>query len=228
MNSAFQLFGISHILILSAIPLIAGLLVRALNKKHERAKIFRIRLATFLLANELVWYSYCLIRGWVSFPYGLPLNLCDIVVWLTIAAAFTLNPTLVELAYYWGVSGSLMAVLTPDLGVPLASYPGVYFFVAHCGVVITIIFIVWGKLATPRKGSAWKALLWLNAYAVLIGAYNAIFQTNYFYLCEKPGSPTLLDYMGPWPWYILAGELFGVGAFWLLWLPFRYRVKKAA
>jgi hypothetical integral membrane protein (TIGR02206 family) len=227
MNSTFQLFGIPHILILSAIPVITGFLVWRLNRNRELARTFRISLGTFLLLNELIWYGHNIARSWIHVPYGLPLNLCDIVVWITIAAAFTLKPTLVELAYYWGISGSLMAVLTPDLGVPLASYPGVYFFVAHCGVVITIIFLVWGKLARPRTGSVWKALLWLNAYVALIGGFNSIFQTNYFYLCEKPGSPSLLDYMGPWPWYLLAGELFGVAACWLLWLPIRAQMRKA-
>ncbi len=228
MDAAFQLFGIPHIFILIAIPVAASVLVWTLNRNRDRAKIFRISLGTFLLVNELVWYVHNVVMSWIHFPYGLPLNLCDIVVWITIAAAFTLKPALTELAYYWGVSGSLMAVLTPDLGVPLASYPGAYYFVAHCGVVIAIVFLVWGKLAMPRKGSPWRALLWLNAYTVLIGGFNALFQTNYFYICEKPGNPSLLDYMGPWPWYLLTGELFGVAAFWLLWLPFRKGVKSAA
>jgi hypothetical integral membrane protein (TIGR02206 family) len=228
MEQTFRLFGISHILILASVAGITALLVWWARTDRSVVSTLRINLAAFLLVNELVWYIHNIARGWINIPYGLPLNLCDVIVWLTIVAAFTLKPTLVELAYYWGIAGSLMAVLTPDLGVPLASYPGVYFFLAHGGVVITILFLVLTNAATPRPGSWWKALLWLNAYTILVGTFDSLFQTNYFYLREKPGSPTLLDYVGPWPWYLLAGELFGVAAFWLLWLPIRSQMRRAS
>jgi hypothetical integral membrane protein (TIGR02206 family) len=220
-NPTIQLFGVSHLLIIAAIPAIAGLLVWWTRKDRSVSRSLRLGLATFLLINELVWYSYCLVRGWVSFPYGLPLNLCDIVVWLTIVAAFTLKPVFVELAYYWGIAGTTMAVITPDLGVPLASYPGAYFFFAHDGVVITLLVLVWGRITRPATGSVWRALIWLNVYTILVGCFNAVFQTNYFYLCEKPSNPSLLDYMGSWPVYLLVCEVIAVGVFYLLWIPFQ-------
>lgn len=227
MSSTFRLFGISHLLILASIPAITYSLVWLTRDSRGTRKTVAFNLGAFLLANELVWIAYNLAKGWVHFPYGLPLNLCDIVVWLTIIAAVTLRPVMVELAYYWGISGSLMAILTPDLAVPLNSYPGIYFFAAHGGVVITILFLVWGKIAAPRPGSVQRAFIWLNAYAAAIAAFDATFRTNYFYICEKPISASLLDYMGPWPLYIVTGEVFALGAFHALWLPFRKKVLRA-
>ncbi len=121
-----------------------------------------------------------------------------------------------ELAYYWGLAGSTMALLTPDLGVPALSYPGLYFFLAHGGVVIMNIVLVGGRLAKLSPGSNWRALLWLNVYAIAVGIFDTAFKTNYFYLCEKPAGASLLDYMGPWPVYILSCEVFGVAVFYLL------------
>jgi uncharacterized membrane protein YwaF len=45
---------------------------------------------------------------------------------------------------------------------------------------------------------------------------NARFGTNYMYLRAKPEAPTLLDLLGPWPWYVLGGEIVAVCLLWLL------------
>jgi hypothetical integral membrane protein (TIGR02206 family) len=64
-------------------------------------------------------------------------------------------------------------------------------------------------------------MLVLNIYAALVGLFNAWYHTNYMYLCEKPEGASLLDWLGPWPWYILSGEAVALALFSLLWLPFR-------
>jgi uncharacterized membrane protein YwaF len=35
---------------------------------------------------------------------------------------------------------------------------------------------------------------------------NFWLDANDFYLVEKPVNPSILDYFGPWPWYILVTE----------------------
>ena len=41
------------------------------------------------------------------------------------------------------------------------------------------------------------------------------------YLCGKPKGASLLDSLGPWPNYLLAGGVVALALFWLLWLPVR-------
>ena len=223
MTNQFHLFGVPHLLVLVCIPLIAAGLARWSRRSDARANQIRIGLGAVILVNELIWYGYYVFQGWFVFPYDLPLHLCDIVLWLTIFTAFTKKPWSYELIYFWGLAGTTMALLTPDVSMPFFSYPTICFFFAHGGIVTTILFLTWRRLLRPSKGSLWRAFLILHLYAGAVGIFNLIFKTNYFFLCEKPGEPSLLDYMGPWPIYLILADAVGLGLFWLLWLPFRER-----
>lgn len=217
----FQQYSAVHLLILGAIPLGAAGLA-SLGRHNPRAlRWIRLSLGFLIGINELVWYGYVLVQGWVIFPYGLPLDLCDLVLWLTVLTLFTLRPWSFDLIYYWGLVGTGMAVLTPDIGAAFPLYIAIKFLFAHGSVVMAILFLVWSTSARPRKSSWWKALLWADGYAIAVGLFNLAFHANYFYLCRKPVSGSLLDYFGPWPWYLLGGEAAAFVLFLALWLPIR-------
>ena len=211
----------AHLSILLAVLVTAGGLSALLRRRTAWGKPVRILLGGLLAANELVWYGYRLHAEGFRFPEGLPLQLCDLTLWLTVIAAVTLHPGVYEIAYFCGLGGSGMALLTPDLWAPFPSYPAVYFFLSHGFVVITLSVLTGAHLMRPRPGSLWHAFAILNVYAAGVAVFNAVFRTNYMYLCQKPGSSSILDYFGPWPAYILAADLFALAVFWLLWLPVR-------
>jgi len=177
-------------------------------------------------SHELAWYAYSLRFEGFRFPDGLPLQPCDLTLWLTVFALFSLNPFVFETAYFAGLGGSGMALLTPDLWAPLASYPTIYFFLAHGMVVVCLLMVLWSQQAKPRPGSLWKVFAALNTYAAAIAVFNAIFNTNYMYLWRKPAAASIIDVLGPWPVYLFGCEAVTLAIFWLLWLPVRSQASR--
>ena len=217
------LFGPLHLTLLAVITAtIAAAVCILLRRRRISPKTVRLALGYGLAINELVWWAFRYSHEGFRFPLNLPLQLCDATVWATVLACTTLIAGFVEFAYFAGIAGAGMALLTPDLWSPWPSYAAIYFFLAHGGIVTGAAVLVYGRIAPLRTGAVWRAFGWLAAYATAVGTFNAIFHTNYMYLREKPGNASLLDALGPWPIYIIAGAAVGLALFWLLWLPARF------
>jgi len=226
MNSREFLFSPPHLAILASIPAVAGALSWWLRRYPRAAPSVRGTLGAMLAANELVWYGWRYsTEGW-RFPEGLPLQLCDVLVWAAAAACLTRWQWSFEFAYFAGIPGAGMAALTPDLWSPWPSYPAVYYFLAHGLVLVSVLTLVWSGAARPLPGALKRVFAALNAFAAAVGLFNLAFGSNYMYLCRKPASASALDWMGPWPIYIFTGELAAAALFALLALPFRSRPRK--
>jgi hypothetical integral membrane protein (TIGR02206 family) len=223
MATNFRLFGPEHLAILASLPALAALLSWIDQSPPKNRPFVRFGAAAALVLNAIVWYGYLAFRGWLEFPGSLPLELCDATLFVTVVALTTLNPLSFDLAWYGALAGTMMALLTPDLWEPFPSFSTIQFFIAHGMVVVAVLYLVWSGRARPRPGSVWRAMLGVNVFAAFVGGFNFLFGTNYMYLRAKPQNPSLLDFLGPWPWYIAAGELLALALFSLLYLPFRGR-----
>jgi len=136
---------------------------------------------------------------------------------------WTRRQRVVEVAYFWGLAGTIQALLTPDLPQHFPSYPYFQYYIAHGGVVAAALVLVVGLRRHPRRWAvAWVAGLTV-AYAALVGFVDAVTGADYMYLRSKPPSATLLDVLGPWPWYILSAAAIAVCLFAILDAPFRLR-----
>ncbi len=217
-----RLFGPLHIALLTGI-VVAAVLVVLLARRGSLSARTRVVLGWGLAANEIGWWIFRYSHEGFRFPENLPLQLCDVTVWTTVVACLTLAPALVEFSYFAGLAGAGMAILTPDLWAPWPSYPAIYFFLAHGGIVVALAMLVFGRMAPLREGAVWRAFLMLLIYVVFLAIFDAMFDANYMYLYRKPKNETLLTVLGPWPVYLVTGLGVALALFWLLWLPVRPR-----
>jgi hypothetical integral membrane protein (TIGR02206 family) len=219
-GSNFQLFGAAHCAILAAVVALGAVL--ALLQRHvlHESKWLRRGLGIFLLADGVGWYVYLAAIGQHVFPRQLPLELCNVVLYLLGIVLLTGNEGVFDVAYYWALGGSTMALLTPNLWEHFPSVSTVHFFIAHGLVVSATLYLVWSGLMRPRRGSVLRAMIAVNLLALFDGVFDAIFKTDYMYLRSKPQNVSLLSYLGPWPWYVLAAEPVALALFLLLYWPF--------
>lgn len=222
-----RLFGPTHLALLAGTVVLAIVAVALCRRRPSIQFALRMGLGWGMMLNEVVWLVYRYSHEGIHLP-NLPLQLCDFSLWMTIAACLTLQLAVVEFAYFAGLAGAGMALLTPDLYRPWPSYPAIYFFVAHGGIVIAVAALVFGGISPLRRGAVWRAFGMLLLYAGAVGAFNAAFGSNYMYLCRKPKNASLLDVLGPWPMYLVAGAAAALVLFWLLWLPARPRGPRKA
>ncbi|MDZ4801379.1 MAG: TIGR02206 family membrane protein [Bryobacteraceae bacterium] len=215
------LFGTIHLTLLASIAVTAALLAILCRTGRIPTRPTRLILGYTLGLNELIWWAFRYSHEGFNFPNNLPLQLCDVLIWATVAACITLSPALVEFTWFAGLAGAGMALLTPDLWAPWPQYPAIYFFLAHGGIVAGAMLLVAGRLSPLRPHALWRAFSMLIAFASFVGAVNQMAGTNYMYLCRKPGSASLLDQLGPWPIYLIGGAAVTLAIFGLLWLPVR-------
>lgn len=179
-------------------------------------------LALLIALAFAVDHTAAAVRGEWSADRYLPLHLSDVATIVAVLALWRPRPLLVELTYFWGLTASLQAVLTPSLGHTFPDIQFFTFFVAHAGVVLAAVLLVAGRGLVPRPGAVARAFLATLLVAAGAGAGSALTGGNYMFLRNKPAE-SLLDVMGPWPWYIATAALLALALFAVLDAPFRRR-----
>jgi hypothetical integral membrane protein (TIGR02206 family) len=228
---AFHPFTAQH-WIASALGCLAifGFLVagKAAGKKRQLAS--KLLAWINLTAVPLSVISWACTAAPKSLDNFIPLQLCDVATFTAGFALLTQRPLLCALTYFWGLAATLQALLTPAITVSFPDPVFVIFFVQHYAIVAAALYIPIINGWRPRR-PLWQAPLeiygWSLAYLVIAMTANRCLGTNFAFASHPPENPSLIDHLGPWPWYLLAMQAIAVGAFYLLTLPFIRRSDRA-
>ena len=222
-DPVFQVFGPAHlavILVIILVPVGLGMAVRRSGSK-------RLDLAcalgfVLLLASNYIGYGvYVWQHHLVSWQQALPFQLCDWAMFTIIIALLTRWRGWTEVSYFWGIGGTLQAILTPNLQVNFPDIRAISFFVGHGGIVAGVIYLLVARRFRPTLGSVWRTLAWSQLYFVCTLLVDHLTGVNYGFLLHKPAVASLLDFLSDTPWLYLV-ELEGLALlfFAILYLPF--------
>jgi hypothetical integral membrane protein (TIGR02206 family) len=201
----FQPFSLTHLIIFGILTAVCwqiislGLRSRGTQRLDRAEKGF----ATIYL---LLWIAF---HGWWLLPVNfdparsLPLHICDIVAFLMPLALIWRKRILIALLYFWGIGFSGQGLLTPDLQLGLLSPIFWIFWFYHATIVGAAVYMV----VVHRFRPTWRDYQWAVkaglVYLVCVFPINAIFGFNYGYLGKsRPSQPSLIDWLGPWPWRV--------------------------
>lgn len=219
-TEAFELFGSSHLTALTLIVAAAVLMPLALRGREPRAtRAVGVALAVALVAQEALQVAFVLATRGPSVQM-LPLHLCTLSVYLSAWMLITRSPRVYEIVYFWGLGGTTQALATPDLA---RGFPAPEFWLFFAGHGLVIVAVLYGALVyglRPTPASILRVALITLALAVAILVVNFTLGTNFLYLMQKPAEASLMDWLGPWPWYWLPLIGLALLSFLILYLPF--------
>ena len=219
---AFESLGTGHLLAIAIVAGTTAFLVWGRPDPGDAAKRrARLLMAGILLALEASWHGWNLIYDAWNVQQNLPLHACSISSWCTIYILLTRSYRVYEIIYFVGIAGAMQAVLTPDAGIyGLPHFRAIQTLALHGMIVIAMVFMTTIEGFRPTWSSVWKTVLVGNVYLLFVTGVNHLLGSNYMYTRQKPATASLLDHLGPWPWYLLAGELVAILLVLLLYLPF--------
>jgi hypothetical integral membrane protein (TIGR02206 family) len=151
----------------------------------------------------------------------LPLQLCDWGMVVVIVALWTGSQCWFEVAYFWGIGGTLQAVLTPNLRFGFPDLRFISFFTSHSGIIIGVVFLMLTHKYRPYPMSILRTFLWSEFYFVVTLIADELTGFNYGFLLHKPEAFSILSFLSDSrPLYLL--ELHGVALLFFvgLYAPF--------
>jgi hypothetical integral membrane protein (TIGR02206 family) len=221
----FNMFSLSHFVVLVIFILMA--VVIFLNRKNlSGEKKIEVGVAISLILFETANQVWMYVNGIWKVGRSMPLELCNISLILCVILLFTRKKLVFELLFFIAILGVPQAIFTPALTYDFPHFRFFHFFYAHLVVVWVTLYFTWARKYYPTFGTAIKMIIFINLLLPVILFVNKTANGNYWFLRHKPDGPSVLDLLGPYPWYIFTLESLVMVFSLIVWLIFRKRVKK--
>ncbi len=203
-ETEFTLFSLAHIAPVLLLFAAIYFLYRYRNELRDSAyeSNFRYILAFILIICDMSYYWRLSACPWLSNGAieHLPVGVC---AWSVIFCSFMLvgkSQRLFDIVYFWLLSGSLFALITPTV----LTYCGptrfryYQFWLEHTLGYVAIFYMIFVQGMRPNLRSfvrSYSALLALSALAAWVN--SMIPGANYLYMARPESAPSVLDILPP-------------------------------
>ena len=225
-ENTIPMFGKDHLTYLAVIIVVSTVFL-LYAKKHFRGekavKAGRILGITALVHLALEIPTLRLLLG-LPLATSLPLHLCNFGMIMVGVLLITRKQWALDLAYFWAICGATQSLLTPDLKYIFPHPLAVTFFTAHTIEIVGVLYAVIILKMRPYWSSIPRVFFVTLLLAILVFPVNYIHpEANYMFLKFAPVGGSLIDFLGPWPWYILSLTGVAILFFVLAYLPYALR-----
>ena len=231
----FKIFGFEHLLtifLIISFSILFPFLLRNL-KTSSKSKI-ALGLAIFIILNEVIkpFYYPALYPERYDFLSTLPLHLCNLAS-LFIAIFFISKIRFFfNLAFFWGISGVLMALTQPDYPYDFPHLHFILFNFNHALLLFSIFFAFITLKNIPDFKSYQDTIFYSIPIVLVVFSINLLINflskntvANYMYLIEFPLGENLTRFMPDPPFHVLIFIPIALLLFSITYLPFYFKDK---
>ena len=226
----FILFGTTHIVTIIAITLVSIFLPLIYKTKSEYQKSIMTKAIAFIIFCHVIISPYkdlYLLENPYNWREVLPFHMCDLSEIFLIFFLLGGPSILYKCAFFWGLAGATMAIITPDIEFLDLDYA--FFMVGHGMIIIGIMYATVALDNRPYAKDIVTVSL-ITALILLPITYliNYILgePANFWYLMQKPAGASLMDAFPEPPYHLLVTTPLAILMFCLIYIP--YYVKDRA
>ena len=220
----FILFGTTHIVTIIAITLISIFLPLIYKAKSEYQKSIMTKAIAFVIFCHLIISPYkdlYLLENPYNWREVLPFHMCDLSEIFLIFFLLGGPSILYKCAFFWGLAGATMAIITPDIEFLDLDYA--FFMVGHGMIIIGIMYATVALDNRPYAKDIVTVSL-ITALILLPITYliNYILgePANFWYLMQKPAGASLMDAFPEPPYHLLVITPLAILMFCLIYIPY--------
>ena len=223
-GTPFELFGTVHLITIAVVIITSIFLPKFYkNKSDHQISMMKKIIAGVIAAHVIIspYKDLYLLANPYDWRETIPLHMCDLseifLIWILLG-----GPRILYIcAFFWGLGGATMAILTPDISHHDLDY--IFFMVGHGMIIVGIMYATVTLGNRPyAKDIATVALITALVLLPIVYVINLLLgePANFWYLMSKPAGASLMDMFPEPPYHLLVTTPIAIALFYLIYLPY--------
>ena len=223
-GTPFELFGTVHLITIAVVIITSIFLPKFYkNKSDHQISMMKKIIAGVIAAHVIIspYKDLYLLANPYDWRETIPLHMCDLseifLIWFLLG-----GPRILYIcAFFWGLGGATMAILTPDISHHDLDY--IFFMVGHGMIIVGIMYatVTLGNRPYAKDIATVALITALVLLPIVYVIYLLLCEpANFWYLMSKPAGASLMDMFPEPPYHLLVTTPIAIALFYLIYLPY--------